>query len=303
METTKIRAWIGAARPRTLPLALASIAMGSFLAAFYDVFRWEILLLAGLTTIFLQILSNLANDYGDSKHGADSEHREGPLRAVQSGTITSRQMLGGIILFVALSLVSGILLLYVSFGMDLRLFAAFLGLGIVAIIAAYTYTAGNRPYGYFGLGDISVLIFFGLIGVLGTFFLHARFFQWSLLLPAITCGFFSMAVLNINNIRDIESDRKAGKLSIPVRLGRKLAIRYHWILLLGGIVSAGGYMIMNFNSWWQFLFIITIPMLIRNGLAIQRTNDPVKLDPFLKQMAVTTLIFVITFGIGLVFSV
>ena len=293
-----IKHWIEAFRLRTLPLALASIGMGSFLAAADEGFRWEILTLTALTTIFLQILSNLANDYGDSQNGADSVDRQGPQRAVQSGAITPKSMLKGIIVLAILSLVSGLSLLYVAVGFS-QFFWMFLGFGILSIIAAVTYTAGSRPYGYAGLGDASVFIFFGWLGVMGTYFLHTLTFDWSVLLPATTCSCFAVAVLNINNIRDIQSDEKAGKITIPVRLGRANAVIYHFILLLVGIACATVYIAMEFEHFWAFAFVLVLPLLMKNAKAVAEKKNPKELDPYLKQMALTTLLFVIIFGIGL----
>ena len=231
--------WISAARPRTLPLALSSILMGCFLAAAHQQFSWSIALLACLTTILLQILSNFANDYGDAVNGKDTDARQGPARAVQSGEITADSMKKVIIIFSVLSFLSGSTLLYQALqNATWHTFVAFLGLGILAIIAAITYTAGKKPYGYVGLGDISVLIFFGWVGVLGTYYLHTQNLDWSILLPATSCGLFAVAVLNINNIRDIESDTLTGKRSIPVRLGRQNAVIYHWIILIISMLSS-----------------------------------------------------------------
>lgn len=293
-----IKHWIEAFRLRTLPLALASIGMGSFLAAADEGFRWEVLTLAALTTIFLQVLSNLANDYGDSQNGADSVDRQGPQRAVQSGAITPKSMLKGIIILAILSLISGLTLLYVAVGLS-TLFWLFLGFGILSIIAAVTYTAGSRPYGYVGLGDASVFIFFGWLGVMGTYFLHTLSLDWSILLPATTCSCFAVAVLNINNIRDIQSDEKAGKITIPVRLGRDKAVIYHWTLLLIGIACATIYIVMEFEHLWAFAFVLVLPLLLKNGQAVAQKTNPKELDPYLKQMALTTLLFVIVFGVGL----
>ncbi len=293
------KAWISAARPRTLPLALASIGMGSFLAASLQAFQWRIFVLCALTTIFLQVLSNLANDYGDSIHGADNIDRVGPKRTVQSGQITSQQMLVAVIIFSILALFSGVWLLYEALkDASRQTILLFFGLGISAIAAAITYTAGKKPYGYAGLGDISVLLFFGLLGVLGTFYLHTQSFSWSFILPALSCGLFSTAVLNINNIRDIESDRKAGKFSIPVRLGRAKAVQYHHLLLVTGFVLALLYVTINYRSPWQFLFVFIVPLLLKNAQAVSRYPSAAELDPYLKQMALTTLLFVLTFGIG-----
>lgn len=293
------KAWLSAARPRTLPLALASIGMGSFLAASVGAFSLRVFLLCAFTTIFLQVLSNLANDYGDSVHGADSQERQGPKRAVQSGVITARQMRTAMILFALLSLFTGIWLLYEALkDASARTIGLFFGLGLCAIAAAVTYTAGKRPYGYAGLGDVSVLLFFGLLGVLGTYYLHAKSLSPLLVLPALSCGFFATAVLNVNNIRDIESDRKAGKKSIPVRLGREAAVRYHWLLLGAGLLCAVAYVALTYASPWQLLFLVTLPLLGRNARAVYQNRTAAALDPYLRQMALTTLLFVLTFGLG-----
>jgi 1,4-dihydroxy-2-naphthoate polyprenyltransferase len=293
--------WIKAFRLRTLPLALACIGMGGFLASAADAFRWSIFLLCVLTTICLQILSNLANDYGDSIHGADSADRKGPSRAVQSGAISATQMKAAVIIFILLSLASGISLLLVAFGLDWNAILFFFGLGILSILAAIAYTVGKKPYGYAGLGDLSVLIFFGLVGVMGSYYLFAKTVSLLQILPALSCGLFSIAVLNINNIRDIESDRKAGKFSIPVRIGKRKAIIYHWFLLVCGLAAAVVYSILTFTSGWQFLFLVTLPLFIKIGAAVQQKPSH-ELDPYLKQMALSTLLFVILFGAGLLLS-
>ncbi|WP_337042189.1 1,4-dihydroxy-2-naphthoate polyprenyltransferase [Emticicia sp. 17c] len=286
--------WLSAARPRTLPLALASILMGSFLAASVGQFDWLIFALCCLTTISLQILSNFANDYGDTQNGADLAGRVGPQRAVQSGAITPQQMLRAIVWFAILCLVFGISLLYFSFkDATTNQFWGFLALGLLCIVAAYTYTAGKKPYGYAGLGDVSVLIFFGLVGVLGSNYLFTKAFDWVNMLPALSCGFFATGVLNINNIRDIESDTKAGKKTIPARLGRDTAIKYHWFLLIAGMAS-----ILLFSYLKQdygILYVLCFPLFFLNGIKVSRLPNP---DPMLKQMALSTLAFVILFGIG-----
>jgi 1,4-dihydroxy-2-naphthoate polyprenyltransferase len=297
LNSTTLKSWLAAFRLRTLPLALAGIGMGSFLAASFGSFRWQVFSLCALTAIFLQILSNLANDYGDFVNGADSEARQGPQRMVQSGQISPATMRFAMGVFMVLSLVSGLGLLFWAID-SWQSFWLFLGLGILSIIAAITYTAGSRPYGYMGLGDISVFIFFGLVAVLGTFYLHTRRFEPLLLLPAMSCGLFATAVLNINNIRDIESDKLAGKYSIPVRLGRERAVWYHWFLLTAGVVCAFLYVLGHFSNWGQFLFLITLPLFWHNAWAVATKKQATEIDPYLKQMALSTLLFVITFGIG-----
>ncbi|MDZ7650497.1 MAG: 1,4-dihydroxy-2-naphthoate octaprenyltransferase [Cytophagales bacterium] len=179
------------------------------------------------------------------------------------------------------------LLLWFSFGNNWRGFTLFLGLGLLSIAAAIGYTVGKKPYGYIGLGDISVLIFFRSSRCYGFVLSFTHSITWMELLPAFSCGLFSIAVLNINNIRDIESDRSAGKFSIPVRIGKKNAVKYHWILLFGGLFSAIGYTLIHFHSPWQFLFLLTLPLFIKNGLSIHH-RPAEELDPFLKQMALST---------------
>lgn len=296
-----IKVWLHAFRLRTLPLALSCIAMGGFLAASAHAFQWSIFLLCVTTTILLQILSNLANDYGDSVHGADSIDRKGPSRAVQSGAISPAQMKKAVVIFVILCLCSGISLLLVSFGMNWKAIFFFLGLGVLSILAAIAYTVGKKPYGYIGLGDVSVLIFFGLVGVMGSYYLFTQRVSWREALPALSCGFFSIGVLNVNNIRDIESDRKAGKFSIPVRIGRENSSRYHWFLILSGLSAALFYTIMTFRSPWQLLFLLSAPLFFKIGVAVTRKPSH-ELDPYLKQMALATLLFVLLFGIGLILS-
>lgn len=295
---TQKQAWIRAARPRTLPLAIACIALGGFMAAVDGVFRWPVTALAIVTAVFLQILSNLANDYGDSVHGADSAQRVGPQRAVQSGLISPQAMKGAMGVAALLAAVSGLALLWVAFGDNaLGLLVVFLLLGAGAIAAAVLYTNGIRPYGYAGLGDLFVLIFFGWVGVMGTYFLQAQTFHWAVMLPATSCGLLAVGVLNVNNIRDIASDRQAGKLSLPVRLGLDRARLYHWALLGGAVMAALIYVLATYRSPWQFLFVVSLPLLWHNGRTVA-TAPTHTLNPMLKQLSLSTLVFIITFGVG-----
>ncbi len=290
--------WLSAARPRTLPLALASIFMGSFLAASAGQFDWLIFSLCCLTTIALQVLSNFANDYGDTQNGADLAGRIGPQRAVQSGAITSKQMLNGIYILTVICLIFGVSLLYFSLkDISIQAFWGFFGIGLLSILAAYTYTAGKNPYGYAGLGDISVLIFFGLVGVLGSNYLFTKTFVWVNVLPAVSCGLFATGVLNINNIRDIESDTRAGKKTIPARLGKRKAIIYHWLILGLGMISILTFSILQGES--KFYYIFVFPLFFWNGIKVARLPNP---DPMLKQMALSTLFFVLLFGLTIIFD-
>lgn len=297
--TPVLRVWLEAGRPRTLALAVASVGLGLLLAEARAGVGWLPALLTLLTAILLQTLSNLANDYGDSLHGADSGQRRGPQRAVQSGRIRPQTMRRAVILTALLSMVSGLALVWLVLGAGaIWLTVLFLALGAAAIWAATAYTASRRPYGYLGLGDIFVFLFFGWVAVAGTYFLHTTDLPVDVLLPATSCGLFAVAVLNVNNIRDIESDRLAGKRSIPVRLGPRRARLYHWALLALGLAAALLFVLLNYRSPWQFLFLLTVPLLFRNGLAVWQRRTAHELDPLLKQMSITTLLFAATFGLG-----
>ena len=291
--------WISAFRPRTLPLALASILTGGFLAQATGHFNGAVVGLAALTTILLQILSNLANDYGDTQNGADSVHRQGPLRAVQSGAITPAAMKRAMWGFGVAALASGVALLLLALGFEgLWVLLVFFVLGLSAIWAAVNYTAGSRPYGYAGLGDVSVFLFFGIVGVCGTYFLQAHRLPGTVLLPAVALGCFATAVLNVNNIRDIVSDKLAGKITVPVRLGPLHARRYHLLLLLLGVAAATAYVLLTYHSPWQWLFLLSLPLFFFNGRQVHVRQESMQLDPLLKQMALSTLVFTLLFGLG-----
>lgn len=297
-----ISVWLQAFRLRTLPLSLACIGMAGFLAAAQRAFNGGVFALCCITTIFLQILSNLANDYGDSIHGADHAGRQGPARAVQSGAISARQMKRAMLVFVSLCLLSGVSLLVVAFGRDWSAILFFFALGLASILAAIGYTVGKKPYGYIGLGDFSVLIFFGLVGVLGALYLFTHNFRWPDVLPALSCGLFSIGVLNINNTRDIESDRAAGKFSVPVRIGKKNAAIYQSLLLAIATAASVIYVLLDYRSPFQFLFLVTVPLQFHIAKAVHQLPANA-LDPYLKKMALTTLAFVLFFGGGLLLSV
>ena len=300
MSSTKH--WIEAFRLRTLPLSLSSIVLGSFLAYYSGTFSWLVFVLAMLTTLFLQILSNLANDYGDSKNGIDNETRVGPQRSVQSGLITARQMKVMVIIFSTLSLISGSALVYVGTkGVNFFYTLFFLILGLVAVASAIKYTVGKNPYGYRGLGDLFVFAFFGLVAVGGTFYLHTNTLPADIFLPATSVGLLSVGVLNLNNLRDQVSDKNSGKRTMVVILGTKKAKVYHIILLSGAILSGVIFSLLHFHTPFQFLYLITLPFLVQHIQEVMHNTIPKELDPELKRLALTTLVFAFTFGIGILF--
>lgn len=294
--------WIEAFRLRTLMLSLACILMGVFLA---NIFSQNVstvsVVLTLLTALFLQILSNLANDYGDSKHGADHDGRKGPKRAVQSGKITAAQMLVGIKIFVALSLITGIALLYSCLNViGLNGVITLFVVGVVAIVAAIAYTNGKRPYGYMGLGDISVFIFFGLIAVGGTYYLLVGAINPFIFLPAISCGLFSVGVLNLNNMRDIDSDIAAGKNSIPVRLGYQKSKVYHYGIIITALLFTLIFAMFykEMPTWKNLSFVACYPLFLKQLFTVKNTTDKIKLDPLLKQLSISTMLFVLLFGLA-----
>ncbi|WP_134187641.1 1,4-dihydroxy-2-naphthoate polyprenyltransferase [Buttiauxella sp. BIGb0552] len=295
------QAWLESLRPRTLPLAFASIVCGSALAFWQGVFNPTIALLALLTAGLLQILSNLANDYGDAVKGSDKEDRIGPLRGMQKGVITQAQMKKALIITVVLICVSGLALVAVACR-TLADFLGFLVLGLLAIIAAITYTVGTRPYGYMGLGDISVLVFFGWLSVAGTWYLQAHALAPLVFLPATACGLLATAVLNINNLRDIDSDRENGKNTLAVRLGPVLARRYHACLLMGALACLAVFNLVWLQSLWGWLFVLAAPLLIKQARFVLREKEPVAMRPMLERTVKAALLANVLFAVGVVLS-
>ncbi len=295
------KSWVKAARLRTLPLALASIAMGGFVASTNKDFNLYAVLMAGLTTLLLQILSNFANDYGDFTKGTDDDNRLGPKRTVQSGEITAKEMKMAMFIFSILSLFSGLAMLIFFVQLPLTATILFVGLGIAAIAAAIKYTTGDNPYGYAGYGDIFVFIFFGLVAVLGTFFLATQTWHWSVLLPAIAMGMLSTGVLNLNNIRDYTNDKMKGKKTIAVKLGVKGAIYYHTLLVSIPFLAIIAYNLINQANWQAYLVLLLIPLFIIDLLDIRKLKNSAALDPYLKKLAIKTLLLTLVYGFGLQF--
>ncbi|MDD3194499.1 MAG: 1,4-dihydroxy-2-naphthoate polyprenyltransferase [Paludibacter sp.] len=301
--------WIESMRLRTLPLALANTITGSALAWVADGFRWPVLLLAAITTLLLQILSNMANDYGDFKNGKDTAERIGPRRMVQSGKISPASMLRGIAIVVSLALLSGIGLIVAGFTNRtspseslLPASILFILLGLGAITAAITYTVGKNPYGYKAMGDFFVFIFFGLVGVIGTYFLHTFQVEAALILPASAIGFLSMGVLNLNNLRDYETDQKTGKQTLVVLLGIRKARIYHSILLIGAFLLLSVYTMIEYHSAWQWIFWAAFPMVYRNLRAVQSFKEHVHLFPELKRLSMASLFVALLFSLGLLIN-
>lgn len=295
------QAWLLAARPRTLPLACASILLGSGLAAKAGVFNSAVLLLALLTAVALQVLSNLANDYGDAASGADDEQRIGPARAVSSGLLSPETMRQGMMVTAAVAMLFGLLLLFAAFGNQWGQIFTFILLGAAALLAAVTYTVGlgGTPYGYRGLGDIAVFMFFGLLGVLGTYYLHVQQLSWLPFLPAAACGLLATAVLNVNNVRDIESDARNGKITLAVRLGRTNAINYHWSLLGLALLLTLVYLVLQPVPLLGWSCLLVVKPLTDAARTLSNTRDGEILTSMLKKTALSTLLYSVLLSVSL----
>lgn len=310
---TKIKAWIAAARLRTLPLSVSGIIVGASVGNTFSnqtnidfpftgnstthVWQSSIFWFAILVTIGFQVLSNFANDYGDGVRGTDAK-RQGEKRMVASGIISPKQMKIGMIITGIITFFLATVLIFMAFGNENFIISfIFFNLTIVSIIAAVKYTVGKKAYGYSGLGDIFVFLFFGLLSVLGSYYLFTHNLQWQLLLPAAAVGVFSTAVLNLNNLRDIENDALAGKNTLVVKLGSIKAKKYHAFLLLFGMVCAGIYTAINYREPLQCVYLLAFIPFLLNIKTVFKNKSPMLLDAELKKVALSTFLFAILFSI------
>ena len=296
----KLKTWIRAARPRTVLLSFSGVLLGGFLAIKTGPSTgsgtWLCLLFCALTAVMLQVLSNLANDYGDFKKGLDGAKRVGPQREMQSGAITEKEMRKGIAVVSILCLISGALLVFVFAGLTWQELAVFAALGLAAVLAALFYTLGKHPYGYRGLGDLFCFLFFGWAAVAGSFYLATKTLDFSVLLPASAMGFLSNAVLNINNMRDYENDRASGKNSLVVKLGLKRAFVYHCLLVVGAFVCMTVYLILNYAAVYSYMFLWLFLLFFKDLKTIKNTS-PERLDPFLGRQVKHSFLLVLVFGV------
>ena len=260
-----------------------------------------------LVTILYQILSNFANDYGDGVKGTDRLRTEkAEIRMVASGRISAQKMKSAVIITAGLSLLATITLLYKAFIPNhLPEFLFFLGLGVLCILAAIGYTIGKNSYGYMGLGDVMVFIFFGIVSVGGSYFLFTKTWSWDILLPASTVGMLSTAVLNLNNMRDMESDRLSGKKTFALRIGFRNAMIYQIVLMQLPLIFILIFLMMNDlhikKGYYPFIVMIMFFPMTALRRKIMQTKDPKELDPFLKQTAIITLATAILLACGLNF--
>ena len=317
-----VKSYIKAARLRTLPLSISGIIVGCLLGL-NDLFIefsnnyihigtehnisndfWlfskhyiPLFVLALLTTIGFQILSNFANDYGDGVKGTDAK-RTGEERMVASGAITPKQMKNAMIVTTIVTFIIAVLLIFVAFGKDNFGYSLlFFGLGIASIVAAIKYTVGNSAYGYKGFGDVFVFLFFGLLSVVGSYFLFTKQINFQIFLPAISVGLLSTAVLNLNNLRDREEDKKNNKNTLVVYLGEEKAKKYHYFLIFGALIASVAFVLLNYNSPMQFIFLVAFIPLFINIKTVAKNKVPSNLDGELKKVALSTFLFAILFGL------
>lgn len=293
-----VKPWIQAARLRTLPLSVSGIIMGSAYAYYQNAFNGTIFGLAILTTLLFQILSNYANDYGDGVKGTDA-NRIGEKRLVAAGVISASQMKKAVILLSLLSFISALSLIYVAFGKEnFVLSLIFIVLGIGAIGAAIKYTVGSNAYGYSGLGDMFVFVFFGLVSVVGSNFLYSHAIDWKVFLPAISIGLLSVAVLNLNNMRDIENDRIAGKNTLVVKMGLEKAKKYQLFLIFTAL-----FLFIFFSGLIQTNMYVYLPIVVFLALhlkTVKKAKAYKDFDPELKKVALSTFALSILFWLSLI---
>jgi len=295
----KIKPWLSAMRLRTLPLSVSGIILGTCFAYYNGHFSPWVLVLAILTTISLQVLSNLANDYGDGVKGTDNDERVGPQRAIQSGEITPDEMLDAIKFNIIVVIILTLSLIWAAFGSTNILFLLlFVFLGGMSVYAALNYTMGDSPYGYRALGDVFVFVFFGIISTVGSYLLYMHIIDHVVVLPAIALGMLSVGVLNLNNMRDIESDANAGKITLAVKLGLQRAKKYHFILIIGAMVITLVFSILYYVEPYNFMYLIAFIPFILHIKRIKAAKQPDDFDSQLKVLALSTFLFSLLLGIG-----
>ncbi len=286
---SRLSTWLQAFRLRTLPLAFGCVFLGTFQPDHLDLISFDVFVLALLTTLCLQILSNLANDYGDYKKGTDNVDRVGPKRSLQSGAIGVKAMRNMLLAFVFLSFVSGISLIYFALGFKSGIVPLFfVVLGLLSIWAAIKYTVGKKAYGYFGFGEVFVILFFGLAGVGGNYYLQTNTVNLGIVSLGISYGLLAAAVLNINNIRDIENDRNHNKNTLAVFLGAEKAATMQLLFIAGAFLFQAFYLSF-LGSFPQNLLILVgfVPIAFNTLNVWNYKNLPDKLNPLLKGLSVS----------------
>jgi 1,4-dihydroxy-2-naphthoate octaprenyltransferase len=285
-----------AARPRTLPAAIAPVLVGTAAAieAVDDV-RWGAFVAALIGSIFIQIGTNLANDYSDAKRGADTEDRLGPVRVTSAGLVAPRRVLYATWLAFGVAVIAGIYLATVAGWV-------IIAVGAASIAAGVLYTGGPRPYGYAGLGELFVFLFFGLVAVNGSYYVQLEELDWLPFLLSISVGFLSTAILVVNNVRDIDTDRRAGKRTLAVRLGRERTRRLYAALVAGAFVLLPISLLVDDGPAWALLALLAAPLALRPLRVVTERTDGPSLNAALAGTGAVLAAFSVLLSIGLLIA-
>jgi 1,4-dihydroxy-2-naphthoate octaprenyltransferase len=290
-----LRIWLMAARPRTLPAAIAPVLVGTSLAGFQHVFEPLRFVAALLGAVFIQVGTNLSNDYSDARRGADTEDRLGPVRVTAGGLVPPRQVLVATYVSFGLAVVCGIYLIAVA-GWELLL------VGAASILAGVAYTGGPKPYGYEGLGEVFVFLFFGIVAVAGSYFVQTTHLIWEAFALAVPVGLLAAAILVVNNVRDTDSDRRAGKLTLAVRLGRERTRTMFAAIVYVAFVLAPVTWIFGPLKAWVLLPWLTLPLAARVVRVVRNRVDGPSLNGALAQTGMLQLSFCALLSAGLLLS-
>jgi 1,4-dihydroxy-2-naphthoate polyprenyltransferase len=292
---TGFRIWLMAARPRTLPAAIAPVLVGTALAGFAHVFHPLRFLAALLGALFIQVGTNLSNDYSDARRGADAEDRLGPVRVTAGGLVPPRQVLIATYVSFGLAVLFGIYLIAVA-GWELLL------VGAASILAGVGYTGGPRPYGYEGLGELFVFLFFGVVAVAGSFFVQVTALHWEAFALAVPVGLLAAAILVVNNVRDIDSDRRAGKRTLAVKLGRdRTRVMYALVVYLAYLLTPITWLF-GPTTAWVLLPWLTLPLATAAVRIVRTRTDGPSLNGALAQSGMLQLAFCMLLSAGLLLS-
>ena len=289
------RIWLMAARPRTLPAAVAPVLVGTALAATEDTFKVLTFLAALIGALFIQVGTNLSNDYSDARRGADTEDRLGPVRVTAGGLVPPRQVLNATYVAFGVAVLAGVYLI-VTAGWELLL------VGAASILAGVLYTGGPRPYGYEGLGEVFVFLFFGVVAVAGSYFAQTESLEWEAFLLSVPVGLLASAILVVNNVRDLETDRRAGKRTLAVRLGRERARGLFVAMIAAAFVCAPLPWVLGALSPWLFLSWLAFPLALPVARVVRTRTDGPSLNRALAGTGQLQLAFCVLLSAGLLAS-
>jgi 1,4-dihydroxy-2-naphthoate octaprenyltransferase len=292
---TSLRIWLMAARVRTLPASIAPVLVGTSLAVQRGVFRPGAFAAALLGSILIQVGTNLANDYSDARRGADAEDRVGPVRVTAGGLVPPRQVLIATYVTFGLAVLCGLYLVFVA-GIELLI------VGIASIAAGVLYTGGPKPYGYEGLGEVFVFLFFGVVAVAGSAFAQLESWPWEAFVLAVPIGLLAAAILVVNNVRDMDSDRRAGKRTLAVRLGRDRSRLIYALMIYGAYLVAPLPWLGGALSPWLLLPWLTAPLAVRLVRTVRRHADGPTLNEALAQTGMLQLVFGLLLSAGVLAS-